>query len=157
MAAETMEFKAELKQLMDIIIHSLYTNKDVFLRELISNACDAIDKARFESITNTDLLEDDSDWKIRIVPDEENSTLTVSDNGIGMSHESIIEELGTIAKSGTQQFLEQLKEADAKDRPELIGQFGVGFYSSFMVADKVTVVSRQAGDKAAGVKWESDG
>ena len=157
MAAETMEFKAELKQLMDIIIHSLYTNKDVFLRELISNACDAIDKARFESITNTDLLEDDSDWKIRIVPDEENSTLTVSDNGIGMSHESIVEELGTIAKSGTQQFLEQLKEADAKDRPELIGQFGVGFYSSFMVADKITVVSRQAGDKAAGVRWESDG
>ncbi len=158
MSAEKMEFKAELKQLMDIIVHSLYTNKDIFLRELISNACDAIDKLRFESLTNQELLEGDSDWKIKIIPNEDDNTLTVSDNGIGMSRESIVEELGTIAKSGTQEFLQQLKEADAKDRPELIGQFGVGFYSAFMVAEKVTVVTRRAGtDKSEGVKWESDG
>ena len=156
-APEKREFKAELKQLMDIIAHSLYTNKDIFLRELISNACDAIDKVRFESLTNQDLLDGDSEWKIRIVPDAKAATLTVSDNGIGMSRESVVEELGTIAKSGTQEFLARLREAEAKDRPELIGQFGVGFYSAFMVADKVTVVSRTAGDPAQGVKWESDG
>jgi molecular chaperone HtpG len=152
-----MEFKTELKQLLDLIIHSLYTKKEIFLRELISNAADAIDKARFEGLKNPELLEGNADWKIRILPDEKAGTLTVSDNGIGMSRESVVENLGTIAKSGTKQFLESLKAANVQNRPELIGQFGVGFYASFMVADRVTVLSRPAGDKADGVKWESDG
>ena len=156
-APERMEFKTELKQLLDLIIHSLYTKKEIFLRELISNAADAIDKARFEALKNPELLEGNSDWKIRVVPDEKAGTLTVSDNGIGMSRDAIVENLGTIAKSGTKQFLESLKAANVQNRPELIGQFGVGFYASFMVADRVTVLSRQAGDKADGVKWESDG
>lgn len=156
MSAETLQFKTELKQILNIIIHSLYSHKDIFLRELISNASDAIDKVRFESLTNHDLLEGDSDWKIKITRDKEKRTLTVSDNGIGMTRESLVENLGTIARSGTKSFLETLQKADAKERPELIGQFGVGFYSSFMVADKVTVISRAAGQKAA-VKWESSG
>src|SRR5690349_8430582 len=145
MTAETMPFRTELKQILDIIIHSLYSHKEIFLRELISNASDAIDTVRFQSLTQPDLLEGDPDWKIQIIPDEKAGTLTVSDNGIGMSRESIVENLGTIAKSGTRAFLESLQQADVKDRPELIGQFGVGFYSSFMVADKVTVISRAAG------------
>src|SRR5580658_424495 len=156
-AAERMEFKTELKQLLDLIIHSLYTKKEIFLRELISNAADAIDKVRFESLTNQNLLEGNSDWKIRLVADEAAGTLTVSDNGIGMSRESIVDNLGTIAKSGTKAFIENLKAANVANRPELIGQFGVGFYASFMVADRVTVLSRMAGDKSDGVKWESDG
>ena len=157
MSAETMQFKTELKQILDIIIHSLYSHDDIFLRELISNSSDAIDKVRFESLTRHELLEDNSEWKIKIIPDEKNNTLTVSDNGIGMSRQSIIENVGTIAKSGTKAFLENLKKIDAKDRPDLIGQFGVGFYSAFMAAHKVTVVSREAGSKSAGVKWESTG
>ncbi len=156
-APQKMEFKTELKQLLDLIIHSLYTKKEIFLRELISNAADAIDKVRFESLTNQNLLEGNSDWKIRLTADESAGTLTVSDNGIGMSRESIVENLGTIAKSGTKAFIENLKAANVTNRPELIGQFGVGFYASFMVADRVTVLSRQAGDKTDGVKWESDG
>jgi molecular chaperone HtpG len=155
-APERMEFKTELKQLLDLIVHSLYTKKEIFLRELISNAADAIDKVRFESLTNHDLLEGDSDWKIKIIPDEKAGTLTISDNGIGMSREQIVDNLGTIAKSGTKAFLEQLKKSDAQNRPELIGQFGVGFYSSFMAADRVTVITRPAGTKE-GVRWESDG
>jgi molecular chaperone HtpG len=157
MNGETLQFKTELKQLLHLIIHSLYSHKDIFLRELISNASDAIDTVRFQSLTHPEVLEGDGDWKIKLVPDEAAGTLTVSDNGVGMSKESIVENLGTIAKSGTRAFLESLKQADAKDRPELIGQFGVGFYSSFMVADKVTVVSRTAGPKEQGVRWESDG
>src|SRR5688572_4320105 len=154
--AERMQFKTELKQLLDLIVHSLYTKKEIFLRELISNAADAIDKIRFASLTNPDVLEGDSDWKIKIIPDEAAGTLTVSDNGIGMNREQIVENLGTIARSGTKAFLEQLKAANAENRPELIGQFGVGFYSSFMVADRVTVISRPAGS-TEGVRWESDG
>ena len=157
MSAETLEFKTELKQLLDIITHSLYSDKDVFLRELISNGCDAIDRVRFNSLENEDLLEGDSDWKIRISVDETAGTLTVSDNGTGMSRESIVDELGTIAKSGTQAFLQNLAQADVKNRPDLIGQFGVGFYASFIVADRVTVLSRPGGAKDAGVRWESDG
>lgn len=157
MTTTTMEFKAEMKQLMDIIVHSLYSDKEIFLRELISNACDAIDKVRFESITSQELLENNADWKIKIIADKQNMTLSISDNGLGMSRETIIEDLGTIAKSSTSEFIEQLKNADSKERPELIGKFGVGFYSSFMVADKVTVISRIAGNSADGVKWESDG
>jgi molecular chaperone HtpG len=156
-APQKMEFKTELKQLLDLIIHSLYTKKEIFLRELVSNAADAIDKARFESLTNPDLLEGDSNWKIKLIADEAAGTLTVSDNGIGMSRETIIDNLGTIAKSGTRAFVENLKKLNAQDRPELIGQFGVGFYASFMAADKVTVTSRMAGDKTDGVRWESDG
>jgi molecular chaperone HtpG len=154
---ETLQFKTELKQLLHLIIHSLYSHKDIFLRELISNASDAIDTARFQSLTNPDIVEGDSEWKIKISLDEAKGTLTVSDNGIGMSRAGIVENLGTIAKSGTRAFLESLKEAQAQNRPELIGQFGVGFYASFMVADKVTVISRMAGKPEEGVKWESDG
>jgi molecular chaperone HtpG len=156
-APQKMEFKTELKQLLDLIIHSLYTKKEIFLRELISNAADAIDKARFESLTNTSLLEGNSDWKIKLTADEAAGTLTISDNGIGMSRETVVDNLGTIAKSGTRAFVENLKKSNAQDRPELIGQFGVGFYASFMVADRVTVLSRMAGDITDGVKWESDG
>jgi molecular chaperone HtpG len=158
MSAETLPFKTELKQVLDIIIHSLYSHKEIFLRELVSNASDAIDTLRFQALTKTELLEGDGEFKIKIIPDEKNRTLTILDNGIGMSKESIVENLGTIARSGTKAFLENLKRTEAKDRPELIGQFGVGFYSSFMVADKVAVVSRPAGSKSEdAVKWESDG
>jgi molecular chaperone HtpG len=153
---EKMEFKTEVKQLLDLMIHSLYTNKEIFLRELLSNASDAIDKARYESLTNSDILEGEEEWKIKIIPDKEKKTLTIRDNGTGMTEEEIIRELGTIAHSGTKEFLKTLKEKDIKDNPELIGQFGVGFYSSFMVADKVTVISRKAGVKnEIGTKWES--
>jgi len=159
MSAETLQFKTELKQILDIIIHSLYSHKDIFLRELISNASDAIDRLRFESLTKPELKDAcPAEFKIKLIADEAQGTLTISDNGIGMSKDAVIENLGTIARSGTRAFLESLKQADVKDRPELIGQFGVGFYSAFMVADKVTVVSRRAGDPAeAGVRWESDG
>src|SRR5258707_6239145 len=156
-APERLEFKTELKQLLDLIIHSLYTKKEIFLRELISNAADAIDKARFEALTNPGLLEGDSDFKIRIIPDEAAGTLTISDNGIGMSRAGIVDNLGTIAHSGTKQFIQSLKAANVQQRPELIGQFGVGFYASFMAADRVTVISRPAGPASEGVRWESEG
>ncbi len=155
-ASETREFKSELRQILHLITHSLYSHKEIFLRELISNASDAIDKARFGSLQNEHLLEGNVDWKIKLVANKDTGTLTITDNGIGMSREAIIENLGTIARSGTQAFLDKLKESDAANRPELIGQFGVGFYSAFMVADKVTVLSRAAGEKEA-VRWESDG
>jgi molecular chaperone HtpG len=157
MSTETLQFKTELKQLLHLIVHSLYSHKDIFLRELISNASDAIDTVRFESLTRPELQEDNTDWKIKLIPDETAGTLTISDNGIGMSRQTIVENLGTIARSGARAFLESLKQADVKERPELIGQFGVGFYSAFMVSDKVTVISRMAGNHADGVKWESDG
>ncbi|HEX8911931.1 MAG TPA: molecular chaperone HtpG [Humisphaera sp.] len=153
---QKLQFKTELKQLLDLIIHSLYTKKEIFLRELVSNAADAIDKLRFEGLQNPEVLEGNSDWQIRLIPDNAAKTLTIRDNGIGMSREQVVENLGTIAKSGTRAFLENLKKAEAKDRPELIGQFGVGFYASFMVADRVTVISRPAGGGEA-VRWESDG
>ena len=158
MTTERMEFKTEVKELLDLMIHSLYSHKEVFLRELISNASDAIDRARYESLTNGDVLEGDGGWKIKIIPDKEAGTLTISDNGIGMNHDEIIESLGTIAHSGTKEFLAALQKQEVKDNPELIGQFGVGFYSSFMVADRITVLSRRAGSKdKQGVKWESAG
>jgi molecular chaperone HtpG len=156
-APEKLEFKTELKQLLDLIIHSLYTKKEIFLRELISNAADAIDKLRFEGLKDPQLVGSDSDYKIRIIVDKDAGTLTVSDNGIGMSREAVVANLGTIARSGTREFLRGLQQADAKDRPELIGQFGVGFYSAFMVADRVTVISKAAGENAEAVRWESDG
>jgi molecular chaperone HtpG len=153
--AETLAFKTELKQLLHLIVHSLYSHPDIFLRELVSNASDAIDTVRFQSLTNAAIVEDNGDWKIKLIPDKEKNTLTIADNGIGMSHETVVENLGTIARSGTKAFLEALKAANSAQRPELIGQFGVGFYSAFMVADKVAVVTKMAGQP--GVRWESDG
>jgi len=155
MAKKTLKFKTELEQLLHLITHSLYSHREVFLRELISNACDAIDKVRFEGLNNPDMLDGESDWKISIRADQEAKTLTISDNGIGMSKDSVIENLGTIAHSGTKAFLARAKEMDVKDNPELIGQFGVGFYASFMVADEVTVITKAHGEDA--VKWNSKG
>lgn len=157
-STETMEFKSELRQILHLITHSLYSHKEIFLRELISNASDAINKIRFNSINNSDLPDGDTEWKIRLIVDKDKKTLTVSDNGAGMSRDTIIDQLGTIAKSGTKAFIETLQQADEASRPELIGQFGVGFYSAFMVADRVTVVSRLAGDPVdQGVRWVSAG
>ncbi len=147
------EFKTDVKQLLDLVTHSLYSHKDIFLRELISNSSDAIDKIRFESLTNSELLGDNAEWKIKLIPDEKKKTLTISDNGCGMTKDDLIEHVGTIAKSGTQEFLAKLKES--KENPDLIGQFGVGFYSSFMVADKVTIQTRTADGK--GCEWTSAG
>jgi molecular chaperone HtpG len=154
---EKLEFKTELKQLLHIITHSLYSNREIFLRELISNAADAINKIRFNSLSHDELLEDNKDWRIVITPDKVAKALTISDNGIGMSREGVIDQLGTIAKSGTRAFLENLQREKVRERPELIGQFGVGFYSAFMVADTVSVLSRPAGKPEDGVRWVSDG
>ncbi|MCX4024889.1 molecular chaperone HtpG [Endozoicomonas sp. SM1973] len=152
---ETLGFQTEVKQLLHLMIHSLYSNKEIFLRELISNASDAADKLRFEALSNADLYEGDSDLKVRVSYDKEAKTVTISDNGIGMTREEVIENLGTIAKSGTAHFLKSLTGDQQKDA-QLIGQFGVGFYSAFIVADKVTLTTRRAGDQAA-VCWESEG
>ncbi|MDR0735336.1 MAG: molecular chaperone HtpG [Zoogloeaceae bacterium] len=154
---ETLGFQTEVKQLLQLMIHSLYSNKEIFLRELISNASDACDRLRFEALNNAGLYGDDADLKIRVAFDKAARTLTVSDNGIGLSREEAVTHLGTIAKSGTQEFFKALTGDQAKDA-HLIGQFGVGFYSSFIVADKVTVVSRRAGLAAdQAVCWESAG
>jgi molecular chaperone HtpG len=156
-ATETMEFQTEARQILHLMTHSLYSNKEIFLRELISNASDACDKLRFEALGNDHLYEGDSDLGINIDFDQEAKTVTITDNGIGMTREEIIENIGTIASSGTKKFLESLTGDQAKDS-QMIGQFGVGFYSSFIVADKVTVTSRRAGMKAdEAVRWESDG
>ena len=153
---ETREFQAETKQLLDLMIHSIYTNKEIFLRELISNASDAIDKLRFQSLTSHEMLEGDTNFEIFIVPDEATHTLTISDNGIGMTYDEVVENIGTIAKSGTKSFLEKMKEKETTPDNELIGQFGVGFYSAFMISDKVTLITRAPGQEK-GVKWESTG
>ncbi len=154
---ETLSFQAEVQQLLNLMIHSLYSNKEIFLRELISNASDAADKLRFEALKNEALYEGDAELKIRVGYDAKARTVTVADNGIGMSRDEVVENLGTIARSGTRQFLNALSGDQAKDA-QLIGQFGVGFYSSFVVADRVTVLTRAAGAKAEhGVRWESDG
>ena len=154
---ETLEFQTEARQILHLMTHSLYSNKEIFLRELISNASDACDKLRFEALGNDDLYEGDGDLKITVDFDKDNNTVTVTDNGIGMSREEIIENIGTIASSGTRKFLESLTGDQAKDA-QMIGQFGVGFYSSFIVADKVTVTSRRAGlGSNEAVRWESDG
>ncbi len=154
---ETLGFQAEVKQLLNLMIHSLYSNKEISLRELISNASDASDKLRFEALTDKALYENDAELKIRIDFDTQARTITVSDNGIGMSRQEVIEHIGTIAKSGTREFFQKLTGDQAKDA-HLIGQFGVGFYSSFIVADKVTLTTRRAGLTAEhGVQWESDG
>ena len=155
--AKTKSFQTETKQLMQLMIHSLYSNKEIFLRELVSNASDALDKIRFKSIENAKLLGEDSDLKININLNAQNNTVTISDNGIGMNEEEVIQNIGTIAKSGTAQFLSDMAGEKKKDS-NLIGQFGVGFYSVFMVADKVSVHSRAATSKAEdAVMWESSG
>ena len=152
---ERHEFQAEVKQLLDLMVHSLYSDKDIFLRELVSNASDALDKLRFEQLTQTELST--SDLHIRLAADATNRTLTISDNGIGMTREEVIKNIGTIARSGTREFLTAVRDAKKPDAPpELIGQFGVGFYSAFMVADKITLVSRRAGTDTA-THWESTG
>ena len=154
---ETMGFQAEVKQLLDLMIHSLYSNREIFLRELVSNASDACDKLRFEALNNPSLFEGDGELRIRVDYDPAARTVTVSDNGIGMNRDEVIANLGTIAKSGTREFFAQLTGDQQKDA-RLIGQFGVGFYSSFIVADRVSVFTRRAGEQAGqGVRWESDG
>jgi molecular chaperone HtpG len=153
---QTLGFQAEVKQLLDLMIHSLYSNKEIFLRELVSNAADAADKLRFEALANNALLESDPELKIRIAIDKAARTITVSDNGIGMSREEVIRNIGTIARSGTREFVASLTGDQAKDA-RLIGQFGVGFYSSFIVADRVTLLTRRAGLGASeAVRWECD-
>ena len=154
---ETLDFQAEVRQLLKLMIHSLYSNKEIFLRELISNGSDACDKLRFEALSDDGLYENDTELCIRVSFDKDKRTVTVSDNGIGMSRAEVMENLGTIAKSGTRQFLESLSGERANDA-KLIGQFGVGFYSGFVVADRITVTTRRAGLGAEhGVRWESDG
>ena len=154
---ETLGFQAEVKQLLHLMIHSLYSNKEIFLRELVSNASDAADKLRFEALADAALYENDSELKIRVAYDKAARTLTIADNGIGMSRQEVIDNIGTIAKSGTREFFSQLSGDQQKDAA-LIGQFGVGFYSAFIVADKVTLTTRRAGLTAEhGVRWESAG
>ena len=157
MSKQTLSFQAEVAQLLHLVTHSLYSNKEIFLRELISNASDASDKLRFEAINNSGLYESDSELKVRVVLDKDAKTLTITDNGIGLSQQEAIDNLGTIAKSGTKDFVSKLS-GDQKADSQLIGQFGVGFYSGFIVADKITVESRRAGLPAdQGVRWVSDG
>ncbi|OKJ93131.1 molecular chaperone HtpG [Amycolatopsis sp. CB00013] len=156
-SAETLEFQSEARQLLQLMIHSIYSNKDTFLRELVSNASDALDKLRLEAFRDKELQADTDDLHIEIVTDPENRTLTVRDNGIGMSRDDVVALIGTIAKSGTAEFLKKLKETkDSAASQDLIGQFGIGFYASFMVADKVTLLTRRAGSDE-GVRWESEG
>ena len=153
---QTHEFQTEISQLLDLMINSLYSQKEIFLRELISNSSDAIDKRRFEALTDSSLLNDEEELAVTITVDKDANTLTIADNGIGMSHDEVIENIGTIARSGTKKFMEAMKADKNKSDANLIGQFGVGFYSAFMVADKVSLVTLKAGtDKA--VSWESDG
>jgi len=155
---ETHQFKTEVKQLLNLIVNSLYSNKEIFLRELISNASDAIDKLRYKAQTEEGILGDDTEFKIIIKRDAIKNTLTIEDNGIGMTYDEVLENIGTIAKSGTNSFLEAMRQLNKEDTltPELIGQFGVGFYSSFIVAEKVTLLTRAAGEDKA-VRWESHG
>ncbi|PJC70764.1 MAG: molecular chaperone HtpG, partial [Zetaproteobacteria bacterium CG_4_8_14_3_um_filter_59_5] len=151
---ETRAFQTEVKQLLDLMIHSLYSNKEIFLRELISNASDAADKLRFEATTDDALFEGDSDLNVFIGLDKDAHTITIRDNGIGMSRDEVVDNIGTIARSGTREFFDKLSGDKEKDA-HLIGQFGVGFYSSFLVADRVTLTTRRAGlGKEHGVHWE---
>jgi len=160
MTVETLHFQAEVAKLLDIVVHALYSQKDVFLRELISNASDACDRLRYAAITEPALTEGDADFKVRLIPDDTAKLLTVADNGIGMSRDDLVENLGTIARSGTARFAEALAAQSAKPDGDktlsLIGQFGVGFYAAFMVANRVDVITRKAGEDQ-GWKWSSDG
>ena len=154
---EQLEFQAEARQLLDLLVHSVYSNKDSFLRELVSNASDALDKLRLETLRNKDLNVDTSDLHIEIAVDKDPRTLTVRDNGIGMTREEVVDLIGTLAKSGTAELRQKLREAkNAAASEELIGQFGIGFYSTFMVADKVELLTRKAGESDA-TRWESSG
>ena len=156
MATEKKEFKTEVQQLLDLVIHSLYSNKDIFLRELISNGSDAIDKLRFNALSDKELIKDDSEFRIKLYTDNEARTLVIEDNGIGMTRDELEANIGTIASSGTRKFMEEVKKGNATNNPELIGQFGVGFYSAFMVADKVTLKTQPAGSDESWT-WESSG
>ena len=156
MATEKKEFKTEVQQLLDLVIHSLYSNKDIFLRELISNGSDAIDKLRFNALSDKKLLKDQTDFGIKLYTDNDAKTLIIEDNGIGMTKDELEANIGTIASSGTRRFMEEIKKGNSSDNPELIGQFGVGFYSAFMVADKVTLKTRPAGSDESWT-WESSG
>jgi molecular chaperone HtpG len=142
-------FKAEIKEMLDLVVNSLYSKKEIFLRELVSNASDAIDRAKYLSLTDASLVDDNPEWKIDIVADKDAKTLTIADNGSGMNAEEMEKNLGVIASSGTKAFRAALKEKGGANLPELIGQFGVGFYAAFMVADNVTVVSRKRGENAS--------
>ena len=156
-AQDSFQFQAETTQLLHLMIHSLYTQREIFLRELISNASDALDKLRFEALTNTELVPDGHKYEIRLKPDVANKTLTISDTGIGMSRQDLIDHIGTIARSGTQEMRKRMQESQSEEAvADLIGQFGVGFYSAFMVADKVTIITRRAGETSA-TQWESAG
>jgi molecular chaperone HtpG len=155
MTEKKHEFQAEVAKLLHIVTHSLYSETEIFLRELVSNASDACDRLRYAALTDASLTEGDADFRVRLIIDKDAKTLAIEDNGIGMSEEDMVENLGTIARSGTSSFVDKLSGDAAKDI-SVIGQFGVGFYSSFMVADKVEVISRRAGDKVAH-KWVSDG
>jgi molecular chaperone HtpG len=157
MAHETFQFQAEVKQLLSLMIHSLYSNKEIFLRELISNASDAIDKVRFASLTASDLVDAAQGPGIRISAFPDSKRLIIEDSGIGMTHEELVSNLGTIAHSGTRKFLDELKKTNQENTASLIGQFGVGFYSAFMVAERITVMTRSAQKEAKGYKWESTG
>src|SRR6476660_2466581 len=154
---ESFQFQAETTQLLNLMIHSLYTQREIFLRELISNASDALDRLRFEALTNTSLIPEGHQYEIRLKPDLSARTLTISDTGIGMSRQDLIDHIGTIARSGTRELRKRMKESQsAETTAELIGQFGVGFYSAFMVAEKVSIVTRRAGETAT-IRWESTG
>ena len=155
MEKKTQQFKAEIAEMLDLVVNSLYSKKEIFLRELISNASDAIDRAKFLSLTDKALVQDNPEWKIQIAADKGAKTLMISDNGIGMDAAELEQNLGTIASSGTKKFREMLKEKGGESLPELIGQFGVGFYAAFMVADKVTVETMKRGTEVS-CKWESD-
>jgi molecular chaperone HtpG len=156
-AQDSFQFQAETTQLLHLMIHSLYTQREIFLRELISNASDALDKLRFEALTNSELVPDGHKYEIRLKPDLANKTLTISDTGIGMSRQDLIDHIGTIARSGTQEMRKRMQESQSEEAvADLIGQFGVGFYSAFMVADKVTIITRRAGETTA-TQWESVG
>src|ERR1044071_9225149 len=153
---ETFQFQGESRQVLDLMIHSLYTQKEIFLRELISNASDALDRLRFEALSRPELIGADEKLEIWIESDPRASTLTISDNGIGMSREEVIANIGTIAKSGTRELMQTLRDKPSETLTTLIGQFGVGFYSAFMVADRVTLLTRRAGEETA-TEWESAG
>ena len=156
MSGQTKKFKTEVQHLLDLMIHSLYSNKDIFIRELVANAADAIDKARFEALTNKDISRE---WAICLDIDKTNNLIKIRDNGIGMTEDEVIVNIGTIAKSGTREFIQAIEESKPKseDIPQLIGQFGVGFYSAFMVAEKVELITKKAGSAAPAVRWTSDG
>jgi len=156
-APEVHEFKAEMKQLLHLIIHSLYTHEEIFLRELISNASDALNKIRFRMLTDRDVVDADAEQRIDIKLDKNENTLVLTDTGVGMTKEDLLRRIGTVASSGTLEFVQELKKKDGPMDASLIGQFGVGFYSAFMVADTITIDTRHADTDSHGLRWTSDG